>query len=169
MILKRLLKICLFTSSLIVVTIIIPPISLGGINLTLQTLIVMLCGLMLAPSDAFSAMGLYLLLGGMGLPIFSGMQGGVSVFLGPTGGFLLAFPIASFLISLTTKNKKTFSIFFFLLLFGIIFIYLCGAGMLSLYFKTNYFSSLLSLVVFIHFDIVKTIIAFMIFKRIKHL
>lgn len=65
---------------------------------TLQTLAVGLTGLILPPGEAALALGVYLGLG-MFLPVFSGLRGGLGVLLGPTGGFLFAFPVQAALTS----------------------------------------------------------------------
>jgi len=71
----------------------------GPVPVTLQTTFVLLAGLMLSPGWAAASMGLYLALGAIGLPVFAGGQGGMGVLLGPTGGFLWAFPVAAASVS----------------------------------------------------------------------
>jgi biotin transport system substrate-specific component len=66
-----------------------------GVPITLQTLAVMLTGLALGPGRAFAAVGLYVLLGLAGLPIFSGGRSGLGVLAGPSAGYILAFPLAA--------------------------------------------------------------------------
>ncbi len=66
-----------------------------GVPITLQTLAVMLTGLALGPGRAFAAVGLYLLLGFAGLPIFSGGRGGLGVLAGPSAGYLVGFLLAA--------------------------------------------------------------------------
>jgi biotin transport system substrate-specific component len=66
-----------------------------GVPITLQTLAVMLTGLVLGPGRAFAAVGLYLLLGLAGLPIFSGGRSGLGVLAGPSAGYILGFPLAA--------------------------------------------------------------------------
>lgn len=66
-----------------------------GVPITLQTLWVYLAGIVLGPVWAAVSFGTYLLAGLVGLPVFAGGNSGLGVFLGPTGGFLLAFPLAA--------------------------------------------------------------------------
>src|SRR6185295_4456244 len=64
------------------------------VPLTLQPLVVVLAGLVLGPMDAAIAMIAYLLAGAAGLPVFAPMgTPGIGRLLGPTGGYLLAYPI----------------------------------------------------------------------------
>jgi len=75
----------------------VPGIPAGGLGvpITLQTLAVMLTGLVLGPGRAFAAVGLYVLLGLAGLPIFSGGRSGLGILAGPSAGYILAFPLAA--------------------------------------------------------------------------
>ena len=63
-------------------------IPLGPVPFTLQIFAFVLVLLALKPTEALVAIGTYLLMGAVGLPVFSAMRGGVGVLLGPTGGFL---------------------------------------------------------------------------------
>lgn len=71
-------------------------IPLGAVPFSLQTLIIPLIATVCAPSVALTATALYLLIGGLGLPVFAGYTGSFMHFLTPTGGYLigmLLFPI----------------------------------------------------------------------------
>lgn len=70
---------------------------LGPVPFTLQTAVVVLVALLLAPREAALVMGGYLLVGAAGAPVFSANQGGFGVLLGPTGGFLWGFLIGAVL------------------------------------------------------------------------
>lgn len=58
---------------------------------TMQTFAVFAALLLLGGKQGLMAIGLYLLLGLVGLPVFSGFRGGPGHLLGPTGGYLLGF------------------------------------------------------------------------------
>lgn len=64
---------------------------LGPVPLTLQTMVLALLPIALGWRTATCSMALYLLLGAVGLPVFSGFSGGLGHLLGPTGGFLWGF------------------------------------------------------------------------------
>ncbi|WP_309132118.1 biotin transporter BioY [Brevibacterium sp.] len=72
-----------------------PPIPVGpvGVPITLQTFGVALCGLVLGPWRGAAATLLYVSLGLLGLPIFSGMRGGIGVLAGPSAGYILSFTL----------------------------------------------------------------------------
>lgn len=77
----------------------VPGIPVGplGVPITLQTLGVVLAGVVLGPGRGTAAVLLYLAAGLIGLPVFSGFSGGVGVLAGPSAGYLLAFPFAALL------------------------------------------------------------------------
>jgi len=71
------------------------PLPVGPVPLSMQTLFVVLSGLLLGARLGAAAQGLYLTAGFLGLPVFAQGFGGPGVLLGPTGGYLLAFPAAA--------------------------------------------------------------------------
>lgn len=68
---------------------------IGAVPVTLQTFAVFLAALLLPAPWAGSSMALYVALGTIGLPVFSGGTGGAAVLAGPTGGYLLGFIIGA--------------------------------------------------------------------------
>ncbi|UWX95736.1 biotin transporter BioY [Arthrobacter zhaoxinii] len=79
----------------------LPGVPLGaGVPITLQTLAVMLTGMLLGPARGAAAVGLFLLAGLAGLPVFSGFSGGLGVLAGPSAGYLLSFPVAAAVVGL---------------------------------------------------------------------
>lgn len=67
----------------------------GPVPITLQTLVVAVAALVLTPAEAFLALALYVAVGAVGAPVFSGGNGGIGVLLGPTGGFLAGFVLGA--------------------------------------------------------------------------
>jgi biotin transport system substrate-specific component len=76
-------------------------IPIGPVPIVLQNLFVMIAGLILAPRWAAAAVAIYLLAGGLGLPVFAGGTGGIGRLLGPTGGYLIGYLPAVVLIGWT--------------------------------------------------------------------
>lgn len=64
---------------------------LGMVPFTMQTFVLALLPQVMRTRDALFTVVVYLLLGAVGVPVFSGFQGGLGVLLGPTGGYLLGF------------------------------------------------------------------------------
>lgn len=75
-------------------------IPLEPVPFTLQVLAVILTGLLLGPRYGALAMGIYLLVGAVGVPVFAGLRGGLGILFGDTGGYLLAYPLAAALAGL---------------------------------------------------------------------
>lgn len=71
---------------------------------TLQVFAVVLSGFLLGPRYGALAMGIYLLIGAVGAPVFFGFQGGVGHILGPTGGYLISYPIAAAIAGLAAHS-----------------------------------------------------------------
>jgi biotin transport system substrate-specific component len=77
---------------------------------TLQTMIVLLAGAFLGAKNGAYSQLLYLFIGAIGFPVFAQTADGTMGFarlIGPTGGYLIVFPIAAYLVGLLTeKNQK---------------------------------------------------------------
>lgn len=71
------------------------PVPFSPVPMTLQPLAVLVVGGLLGAAGGVAALVAYLALGLLGLPVFAGGSAGVLHVLGPTGGYLLAFPIAA--------------------------------------------------------------------------
>src|SRR5712691_8744279 len=67
------------------------------VPITLQVFVVYLAAALLGARYGALSMVIYLVLGAVGLPVFAGLSLGTATLLGPTGGYLFAFPIASLL------------------------------------------------------------------------
>ena len=77
------------------------------VPITLSDLAVLLVGLTLGPSTAFAALALYLLEGATGLPVFNPGPGGLIQLLGPTGGYLFAYPFAAALAGILRRKVSS--------------------------------------------------------------
>ena len=83
------------------------PLPFTPVPLTLQPLAVLLVGLFLGPLDGALAMLAYLLEGAAGLPVFSPTgPGGLLQILGPTGGFLMAYPLVALISGFVSRRLR---------------------------------------------------------------
>jgi biotin transport system substrate-specific component len=80
----------------------------SSVPVTLQTLGIMLAGLLLGAVRGALAVLVYLAMGAVGLPVFSGGAAGLAPFAGPTGGYLIAFPLGAFVIGLIAHRARPF-------------------------------------------------------------
>jgi biotin transport system substrate-specific component len=87
------------------------PLLFTPVPLTVQNFGVLLVGLLLGSRRGFAALALYLAEGAMGMPVFSPMgPGGIAQLLGPTGGFLLAYPLVAWLAGYVMEHgRKSFA------------------------------------------------------------
>ena len=75
------------------------PIPITLVNVTAQTFVLNLVALLLTKEQAGVTVALWILLGAIGVPVYSGGRGGFSELAGPTGGFIVGFLIAAWLIA----------------------------------------------------------------------
>lgn len=155
----------LFACILAVFSIISIPIGITQVPVTLQVFVVFLIAMILGPKLGALSCAIYLLIGAVGLPVFAGASGGLGVLFGPSGGYLIAFPVAAFLGGsrcsrrALTKRKDLVKLSLAVSV-ALLVIYGIGVLWLTLYLRvTPYDGLLLGAVPFVPFDVVKAIFA----------
>ncbi len=94
-------------AALIVALGIVPAIPLaGGVPITLQSMGVMLAGLVLGPKRGAAAVLVVLALVAIGLPVLAGGRGGIGVFAGPTAGYLVGWLAGAFVAGLLAAKLE---------------------------------------------------------------
>lgn len=127
--LKNLNRIAVLTALMVVCAWISIP---SPVPFTLQTFGVFLTAGLLGKNKGVIAVLVYILLGAIGLPVFSGGRGGLGIILGETGGYIMGFlPSAYICGMLCEKNKKPLMLFASMVL-GLLVCY--GAGSIWAYF-----------------------------------
>jgi biotin transport system substrate-specific component len=168
---KRMTMISLFAAIITVSVILVPSITIPALDLsfTLQTLFVILIGFYLKPQDAFFSIMIYVIMGAIGLPVFSQGRGGLSALFGPSGGFIMLFPVIGLLISLfKSKTKNTTYDLVIGFIFSVIVLYSLGTLWLSFSIGIDYLQALYGMLVFLPFDIVKLMLAYTIYRRLPN-
>jgi biotin transport system substrate-specific component len=108
-------------------------IPIGPVPIVLQNLFIFLSGLLLGPGWGTASVGVYLLAGILGLPVFAGGVGGIGRLAGPTGGYLLGFLPAVCVIGLISNVSKTNVVRDLLaMICGSFIIYACGLSWLKM-------------------------------------
>lgn len=79
-------------------------VNIGPVPITLSLLAVYLCGALLPPRTALLAQCAYLLLGLVGVPVFSNFGAGPGKLFGPTGGYLITFSLMAWLVALAVRK-----------------------------------------------------------------
>ena len=139
--------------------------------LALQTVVINLIAFLLKPKQAFITMFVYLLIGLIGIPVFTGGSSGPGKLFGPTDGYILGFLVAAVLIAWLKGHTYNFRRYALVSIgVGIPVIYLLGAIQLKLLTDMNWEAILLTGVVpFIPLDIVKCIVAAIIARPISRI
>ena len=108
-------------------------IPIGPVPIVLQNLFIFLSGLLLGSGWGTASVGVYLLAGVLGLPVFAGGVGGIGRFAGPTGGYLLGFLPAVCVIGFISNVSKTNVVRDLLaMVCGSLIIYACGLSWLKI-------------------------------------
>lgn len=97
----------------------------GGVPFTLQTWAILLAGVLLGPKKAALMAVAYLLLGAVGAPVFANFSGGFFRIVGPTGGFLLSFPVMAYIAGMGAEKNKA-GVMLSGLVVGAIINFICG-------------------------------------------
>jgi biotin transport system substrate-specific component len=106
---------------------------IGPVPIVLQNLFVFLSGLLLGPRWGAASIGVYLMAGALGLPVFAGGVGGIGRFAGPTGGYLLGYLPAVYVIGwISKKSKGRAAEDVLAMVCGSIIIYACGVSWLKI-------------------------------------
>jgi biotin transport system substrate-specific component len=106
---------------------------IGPVPIVLQNLFVFLSGLLLGPRWGVASIGVYLMAGALGLPVFAGGVGGIGRFAGPTGGYLLGYLPAVYVIGwISKKSKGRAAVDVLAMVCGSIIIYACGVSWLKI-------------------------------------
>lgn len=98
----------------------------SAVPFTMQTFAVFLTAGVLGSRRALATVSLYVLLGAIGLPVFAGMQGGLGVLVGATGGYISGFLPAAFIAGLRHSGKIDGMVDIILMILGLLVCYTFG-------------------------------------------
>ncbi|SHH36249.1 biotin transporter BioY [Tepidibacter thalassicus] len=136
------------------------------VPITFQVLAVALAGALLGKKYGFISQIVFLLLGAIGIPVFAEFKGGLNIIAGPTGGYLLAYPLAAYITGYFSEKEGIVNISIGMIL-GLIIIYILG--MLQLKFILNLSlqkAFMVGVAPFLILDLIKLIIASFIVNTI---
>ena len=140
-------------------------IPIGNIPVTLQTLFVLLAGVILHRYGAIPVL-LYIVLGALGLPLFHNGTTGIGVLLGPTGGYMIGFVFAALVVGLAYETSSNVLRIAGLLI-GTLLIYVFGVAWLMLSMHMGFSAAVITGVLpFIPGDLIKAGAAFLIATRL---
>ena len=133
---------------------------------TFQVLAVVLSGLLLGPRYGALSQVVYLLLGAVGAPVFVGLTGGLGHLIGPTGGYLVSYPLAATVAGLAASaaagapRRRALWMSFAAGTGGLCLIYALGATWLSIVAGLPFGAAVAQGVLpFVAFDLIKVALA----------
>lgn len=138
-----------------------------SVPVTLQIAGVALAGFVLGAKWGVASVATYILLGLIGVPVFSGFKGGAYTFFGATGGFIWGFLILVFLCGLSGKfRQKTLKIL--LGVIGVVLCHICGILQYAFITEIGIWSAFLTASVpFLIKDFILVILSFFIAQKIN--
>lgn len=147
-------------------------IPVGAIPITLQTLAVCLVAGLFGAERGTAAVVIYTLLGAVGVPVFSGLKGGIGVLAGPTGGYIFGFIFTALITGIVSDKTKKLPYLIMGMALGVAACYASGTAWFVHSTEETaalILSKTLSLCVtpFIIPDLVKIIIAAVLVNRLK--
>ena len=162
---RRALAIALGAALVAIAAQIAVPLPGTPVPMTLQPLAVLLVGALLGPGLGASAMLLYLGLGAAGLPVFTpyGLPG-VARLVGPTGGYLLAYPVAAFAVGKIAGDGRRAARLALAAFAGLVLIHLGGLAQLALLTGSGSGAVRLGTLPFIVGDLAKVALAVLMLK-----
>lgn len=136
------------------------PLPFTPVPITLTPLLVVLAGMMLGPVLGAASMALFLLVGAMGLPVFAPMGApGMMRLIGPTGGYLLAYPVAAYVAGMLALRARGFTGRSLAAGAGVLVLYIGGLAQLSVLTGSLTRAALWGVAPFVALDAVKSLIA----------
>ena len=167
---KQLITYALFAALTSVLSQISIPLPFTPVPLNLATLSVLLAGAILGNKGGAISQFVYTIIGAIGLPVFANFSAGVGILVGPTGGYIIGYIVAAFVVG-TILDKSYHSLFSYILSMslGIITCYTLGTIWFMYITNNNLITSLAMCVIpFIPGDIIKIILGAMLAKRLKN-
>ena len=167
---RDILNVSLFSALTAIGSFIRIPLPFSPVPITMQTLFTYMAGALLGGNLGALSQLIYILLGISGMPIFAGGNAGISVLVGPTGGYLVGFVAGAFVIGKMTETKKNSGLLWLLscMMVGTIIIYIPGVIQLMNWNKIGLAEAVITGVApFIIGDILKMLIATYTTHRIR--
>lgn len=132
---RELTRIALFVTLLTVSSYLSLPLPFSPVPVTAQTIVLNLIALSFTPKQVFKTVGIYILAGAAGLPLFAMGRSGLGVLAGPGGGYLWGFLASALLVSMlkgTSCEKSSLIRYLLATLAGIPVVYLFGVTQMAL-------------------------------------
>ena len=138
------------------------------IPITLQILGVFITSSILGAKLGTVSIIIYILLGAVGLPVFSNFTGGFGILLSPTGGFIIGFIFTALTVGIITSFKNSILTNTLAMLLGLLLCYTFGTVWYCIYANVDFITAVLVCVVpFLIGDAIKIIVASILVTKLK--
>lgn len=164
---KKMILYALFAALTAVLSQIAVPLPFTPVPVNLATLSVLLAGGILGAKGGAVSQTVYVLIGAVGVPVFSNFTGGFAKLAGPTGGYIAGYIAAAWLVGfLTSKRKKNLPNLILSMAAGILLCYMLGTAWFMILTKNTLLQSLtLCVIPFLIGDALKiTAAGFLVWK-----
>lgn len=160
---KKKIKYIVFIAVMAAMMCVLAPISfpIGIIPISLGTFALCIVGALFSWHKSIATVGIYLIIGLIGLPVFSSYRGGIGIILGSTGGYLVGYLPAVVIISLCIhKHQTKFWLYPIGMIVGVIICYLFGSIWFMILSGNNFIQTLsICVIPFLLPDLLKIIVA----------
>lgn len=165
---KEIAKAALLTAIIAVFSVI--TFKIGTVPITLSVFAVLFAAVAAGAKTGTAAVAVYILLGAVGLPVFSSFQGGISVLVGPTGGYIISYIFMALIVGIVSGKSKKFAARFAACLVSLIVCYALGTLQFCIVMKQSVSYALAACVYpFVIFDIIKCAAAVFLGGKVKEL
>lgn len=165
---KELAKSALFAAIISVFSVI--TIKIGVVPITLSVFAVLLTAVVAGAKVGTAATLVYILIGAVGLPVFSGFRGGISVLAGPTGGYIISYIFMAIIVGAVSNKTNNIIIRLAACVVSVALCYALGTVQYMIIAQKGLAESLIACVYpFIAVDLVKCAAAVLLGGRLKKL
>ncbi len=144
----------------------------SAVPVTLQTFAVFMSAILLGSRNSALSMLIYILLGAVGVPVFSGFRGGLSVLAGPAGGYLIGFPLSAYVTGRIIEMSVKPSIMKIVMAMsaGMLCYYITGTTYMGIIMRLSPAKAITAgFITFLPFDIIKLFAAAFAGSQIKRI
>lgn len=177
---KQMVQVALFSGIFCVFAPFTLPVPMSPVPLSLATFVVYLAAVLLGAKQGTVCVLVYLLLGAVGLPVFSGFSGGIGVLLGPTGGYLIGYMPCALIVGCLVGTKgfsrgfsgQAFKKNVLAMALGTLVCYTFGTAWFLFVMRESYTIAqalLVCVVPYLFFDLVKILVASAVAEPVKRI
>ncbi len=165
-----LLKLSMFVAIIVVLSQIYISTSITEVPISLGLLGIYVAALQLSPKNTVVVILFYILLGILGLPVFAGHNSGIETILGPTGGYILSYPLVGYIVSFVNVHHEKKSTLYLGFIVAIMWCYCLGSLRLAYVLDISFPNALMvGVIPYVIGDVLKIFAAFFISNYLDYI